>query len=135
MADTVPSKAPSLADLMALIVGLNAKIETLEAKVKAAPIAEPVVIGETVYAKGAWEEVIWVEPLMDCTYPDVNDTYSRYRKAAKGDIPADLFRLKHREHLNKYMREIDKGEKLPEPVAKKIPQTSARGRRETAQPF
>lgn len=139
MADNAPAKTPSITDLATLIVGLNAKIESLEQKLAAKVAAAPAEVQGTELAKKPWEEVIWVEPTMDCVYPDVDDTYGRYRKAAKGEMPADLFRIAHREHLHKYMRDVTaqvlKGEKVVAVAEKQIPQTAGRGRRETARPF
>ena len=133
---TVPA-----ADLAAVMARLNA----LEAQVA----AEPTHIGPRQYAKAPWAEEIWVEPLIDCTYPDHPDqlegradpsNYGVYRKAATDESAADVFRIKHREHLHRHLCELSK-EQL-EDVRKRfaaakayVPQQAARGMKVTRNPF
>ncbi len=94
----------------------------------------------------AWEEEIWVEALQDMVYqdpPKTNDPseieYGIYRVGRKDTtdengnpvvIPGAVFLLKHREHLNKYHRELsDKEADARVAAAPFVPQTTARSQR------
>lgn len=94
----------------------------------------------------AWEEDIWVEALQDMVYPEppkTNDPseieYGVYRIGRKDTtdengnpvvIPGAVFLLKHREHLNKYHRELSNKEVDTRPTATPfVPQTTARTQR------
>jgi hypothetical protein len=93
----------------------------------------------------AWEEEIWVEAMQDCVYPDPpkgeeNEIeYGIYRVGRKQDtdergnpviVSGAVFLLKHREHLNKNLREMKQNEIDAQPVpVRHIPQTTARAQR------
>ncbi len=94
----------------------------------------------------AWEEDIWVEALQDMVYPDppkTNDPaeieYGIYRVGRKDTtdvngnpavIAGAVFLLKHREHLNRYHRELSNKEVDTRPEAVPfVPQTTARTQR------
>lgn len=143
-----------LAEMLATIremradnAAMRAELASVKEEAKAAAEGpkrpEPVVP-----AKQAWEEEIWVEAMMDCTYPDPpshidpEGSYGIYRKAAKPDeLDKDgnpaigaLFRLKYREHLAGHMRVLseeevqDRSKILRRASARPhVPQTTARG--------
>lgn len=124
-----PTAQPTMADLLALIQKQGEQIAALTAERDA---GEAVVIEDApAYTKKAWEEEIFVEAVRDLTYPDVNDTYAKYRYAGKDGGPGDVFRIAHREHLNASMRELKKGEEIPKRQQPAVPQTGARGVRVT----
>lgn len=125
MADQTP-KTPSIADLMSLVTTLAAQVAELQAERK-----EPVYVAQdsSEFVRKPWEERILVEALADCTYPDPNDAYPKYRYGRSEGQPGSTFLLMHREHLNKFLREIGKDEVVPDRAVPTIPQTGARGQR------
>ena len=120
-----------------LILSLMAKVEALEKRLSDSSGGDSA--GGLVSAPRAerqfkdWEEVITVEAIRDCTYPDVGDSYPKYRYAGKDGATGDIFRISQRDHLSHAMRELKVGETLPALVKKQIPQTAARGVRVTQQ--
>ena len=126
---------------------LTARLAALEAK--KADEEPVVVIGAPQYAKKPWEEEIWVESLIDRTYPDHPDllkgqpdpsNYGVYRHCATDERPADVFRIKHREHLDRHLRELSKEEiddvrKRFAAAKANIPQQAARGQKSIRNPF
>lgn len=88
------------------------------------------------YAKAPWEEVIWVEPLVNCVYPNPPDHQDylggvgilRMKRDAAAGRRGDVHRLMHREHLNRHLVEISAEEaKTALPVKEELmPITSAR---------
>lgn len=128
--DVGQSVLDALTRLTARLEAAEAKNAALEAD-KAAREAKP---AEAPKAKAAWEEVIWVEAMRDCCYPDPGENYQKYRYAGKDGLPGDKFRIAHREHLNPAMRELGKDEDIAPRQAKQVPQTGARGQRVVVQP-
>ena len=134
----MPDNSPPRNELFDLVKSMKATIDTLtkrlselEAKQAEAP---PTPVQATPFARRAWEEEIWVEAIIDCLYPDFKDpdNYSRYRNGRRNGAHGDVFRIAHREHLAKHLRELKKEEleKLQDEAPPKvIPQTAARGQR------
>ncbi len=92
-------------------------------------------------ARAPWEEDILVEALIDCTYSEPHDPsdYGVYRYGRKDSVDdkgnpivvqGSIFRLKHREHLNRFLRQLTDKEVdsliAPAPF---VPQTTARSQR------
>lgn len=119
---------PSPADMLALINSLRGEIEALKEKAPTEQIYAPSPVN---FVKGPWEEELWVEAINDVTYPDPHDkdNYAKYRTGRREDQPGDVFRIAHREHLNKHLRLLKNGEQesMPKRSEPKIPQTNARG--------
>jgi hypothetical protein len=128
-----------VAVLSQAITELNAKREVGEDKAVVAPV----------HRFKAWEEDLWVEALQDCVYPDPpefdhksqtwSQEYGIPRRGRRQDsdekgnpitVKGAIFQLKHREHLQTFLREIKKDEldKVAPPV-RVIPETTARSQR------
>lgn len=124
----VEASTPSMVDLLALIGSLKSEIDKLKESATGEVIHAP---SPTNFAKSPWEEELWVEAINDVTYPDPHDpvNYAKYRFGRKEDQPGDVFRIAHREHLNKHLRLLKNDEKdnMPKRETPKIPQTAARG--------
>lgn len=120
----------TLQKLTARVEAAEAKNAALEAE-KAAAQAKPAKVPEP---HAAWGEVIWVEAMRDCCYPDVGETYQKYRYAGKDGARGDVFRIAHRSHLNPAMREMKPDEDKAPREIKQVPQTGARGVRVITQP-
>lgn len=129
-----------------------AKLDELSARDAARQVEAPVEIGPRTFAKAPWAEEIWVEPLVDCLHPDHPEVlrskgiledpsnYGVYRYCATDERPADVFRLKHRELLNRHMRELSKEEvddvrKRFAAAKSNTPQQAARNYKAVRNPF
>lgn len=143
-----PIKPPETAKQPTEIEALRAQVEALTKLVsdQREPGQPRVRKPEEPKKFAAWEEDIWVEALQDCVYPDPpksNDPseieYGIYRVGRKDEtdananpavIPGAVFLLKHREHLNRFHRELKHAEVdariAPTPF---VPQTTARSQR------
>lgn len=130
MADQIPAKTPSIADLMSLVTTLAAQVAELQSERKEQVHVQ---LNSSEFARAPWSEHIRVEALADCTYPDPQDAYPKYRYGRTEDQAGSVFLLMHREHLNKHLRELGKDEPAPERAAPKVPQTGARGQRSRPQ--
>lgn len=132
-APATPTAQDIVAALFAQVSDLKSRVETAEAAVVAASPKQPLQPHEDKF--GPWEEPLMFRALSDCTYPDRNEPtqFAKFRKGRTDSHPGDVFPGMLRSHLfgATHLEEL-KGEALPAPLAKKIPQT-ARGVKVTRQ--